>query len=155
MESVRQLLQDKPEGSTWTISPDATADEAMRLMTEENIGALPVLDDKGQLIGIVSERDFARKLFLMARPVTAIKVGELMSSPVVYVLPHQTRDECMALVTSKRTRHLPVLEDGRLIGMVSIGDLVRATISEQRFIIEQLEHYITDTRVQREGSHSA
>lgn len=154
METVKQLLQDKAVGSTWAVSPDATADEAMRLMTEKNIGALPVVEN-GQLVGIVSERDFARKLFLIARPVTAIKVSELMSSPVVYVLPHQTRDECMALVTSKRTRHLPVLENGRLIGMVSIGDLVRSALSEQQFIIEQLEHYITDSRAPRKGPPAA
>ena len=102
--------------------------------------------ERGQVVGIVSERDYARKLVLMARSSRDTLVSEIMSSPVMYVHPHQTSDECMALMTQNRLRHLPVMDDGRLIGLVSIGDLVKATIDEQQFIIEQLEHYISGQR---------
>jgi len=115
------------------------------LMAEKNIGALVVVE-QGQIVGLVSERDYARKLVLMARSPTDTLLGDIMSSPVLYVRPHQTSDECMALMTENRLRHLPVMDHGQLIGLVSIGDLVKATISEQQFIIEQLEHYITGQR---------
>ncbi len=144
METMQQLLEQKAGRETWSIAPDATVKDAMQWMADHNIGALPVLQ-ADKLVGIVSERDITRKIFILDRPARAIKVSEVMSSPVIYVLPHQTRDECMALMTNKRVRHLPVLDQGRLIGVISIGDLVRATIAEQQFIIEQLEHYITDT----------
>jgi CBS domain-containing protein len=127
------------------MAPSASAHEAVRLMAEKNIGALVVVEH-GQVAGLVSERDYARKLVLMARSPTDTLLGEIMSSPVMYVRPHQTSDECMALMTQNRMRHLPVMDGGQLIGLISIGDLVKATISEQQFIIEQLEHYITGQR---------
>ncbi len=144
METMRQLLEQKADQAIWSIAPNATVQDAMQRMADHNIGALPVVQ-ADKLVGIVSERDIARKIFLFDRSARAIKVSEVMSSPVIYVLPHQTRDECMALVTNKRVRHLPVLDEGRLLGVISIGDLVRAVMAEQQFIIEQLEHYITDT----------
>jgi CBS domain-containing protein len=144
METIQQLLEHKADQQVWSIEPEVSVQDAMRRMADHNIGALPVLQGD-KLVGMISERDIARKLFIIDRPAHAVRVSEVMSSPVIYVLPHQTRDDCMALVTNKRVRHLPVLDQGKLLGVISIGDLVRATIAEQQFIIEQLEHYITDT----------
>ncbi|WP_333840247.1 CBS domain-containing protein [Pelomicrobium sp.] len=140
MKTVRQLLEVKGH-QVLTISPDATAREAMKRMAEHNVGALIVVEN-GKPIGIVSERDFARKMFLLEKPPRDILVKDVMSAPVIYVRPDQTNEECMALMTDKRVRHLPVMEGDRLIGVISIGDLVKDTISEQQFIIRQLENYI-------------
>jgi CBS domain-containing protein len=127
------------------MEPSASAHEAVRLMAQKNIGALVVVEH-GQVVGLVSERDYARKLVLMGRSSTDTLLGDIMSSPVMYVRPQQSSDECMALMTQNRLRHLPVMDDGQLVGLISIGDLVKATISEQQFIIEQLEHYISGQR---------
>ena len=145
MNTVAQILGSKPDRAVYTMEPSASAHEAVRLMAEKNIGALVVVEH-GQIVGLVSERDYARKLVLMARSPRDTPLGEIMSSPVMYVRPDQTSDECMALMTQNRVRHLPVMDGGQLIGLISIGDLVKATISEQQFIIEQLEHYITGQR---------
>jgi CBS domain-containing protein len=145
MNTVAQILGSKPDQAVYTMGPSASAHEAVRLMAEKNIGALVVVEH-GKIVGLVSERDFARKLVLMARSPMDTLLGDIMSSPVMYVRPHQTSDECMALMTQNRMRHLPVMDGGQLIGLISIGDLVKATISEQQFIIEQLEHYITGQR---------
>jgi CBS domain-containing protein len=145
MNTVAQILGTKPDQTVYTMEPNASAHEAVRLMAEKNIGALVVVEH-GQVVGLVSERDYARKLVLMARSPRDTLLGDIMSSPVMYVRPHQTSDECMALMTQNRLRHLPVMDDGQLMGLISIGDLVKATISEQQFIIEQLEHYITGQR---------
>jgi len=140
MKTVRQLLQGK--GSTvLSIAPGATAYDAMKLMAEKNVGALLVLAD-GNLCGIISERDFARRMFMQNKAPKDILIAELMTTDVFYVRPDMTSDQCMALMTDKRVRHLPVVEGDKVVGVVSIGDLVKDTISEQRFIIEQLEHYI-------------
>lgn len=140
MKTVRQLLQGK--GSTvLSIGPGATAYDAMKLMAEKNVGALLVLAD-GKLCGIISERDFARRMFMQNKAPKDILIAELMTTDVFYVRPDMTSDQCMALMTDKRVRHLPVVEGDKVVGVVSIGDLVKDTISEQRFIIEQLEHYI-------------
>ena len=140
MKTVRQLLQGK--GTTvLSVAPDATAYDAMKLMAEKNVGALLVLAG-GKLNGIVSERDFARRMFMQNKAPKDIPVSELMTKDVVYVRPDMTSDQCMALMTDKRVRHLPVVDGDRVMGVLSIGDLVKDTISEQRFIIEQLEHYI-------------
>jgi len=140
MKTVRQLLQSKGNQVS-TIAPNATAYDAMKLMAEKNIGALPVFDGK-DLVGIVSERDIARKIYLLEQPARQIRVSDIMTKVLICVGPDHTNEECMALITDKRIRHLPVLEDGRVVGIISIGDLVKDTISEQQFIIEQLEHYI-------------
>lgn len=145
MNTVAQILGSKPDQTVYTMEPSTSAHEAVRLMAEKNIGAL-VLVEHGMIVGLVSERDYARKLVLMARSPTDTPLRDIMSSPVMYVGPHQTSDECMALMTENRLRHLPVMDHGQLIGLISIGDLVKATISEQQFIIEQLEHYISGQR---------
>jgi CBS domain-containing protein len=116
--------------------------DAVKLMAEKNIGALLVLDGQ-RIAGIVTERDYARKIVLLGRSSRETPVGDVMSSPVMYVRPDQTNEECMALMTDNRVRHLPVVDQGRLVGLISIGDLVKDIIFEQKFIIEQLEHYIT------------
>jgi CBS domain-containing protein len=145
MKTAAQILRSKPDQTVHTMGPTASVYEAVRLMADKNIGALVVVQGD-EVVGIVSERDYARKIVLMARSSKDTLLGEIMSSPVMYVHPDQTSDECMALMTENRLRHLPVMDGGRLIGLVSIGDLVKATISEQQFIIEQLEHYISGQR---------
>lgn len=145
MKTVAQILGTKPDLAVHTVAPSVTAHEAVRLMIDKNIGALVVVE-RGQVVGIVSERDYTRRLVPMARSPMETLLGEIMSSPVMYVHPQQTSDECMALMTENRLRHLPVMDAGRLVGLISIGDLVKATIAEQQFIIEQLEHYITGQR---------
>jgi CBS domain-containing protein len=145
MNTVAQILESKPDHTVYTMAPGTSAHEAVRLMAEKNIGALVVVEG-GQVVGLVSERDYARKLVLRARSPKDTVLGDIMSSPVMYVRPNQTSDECMALMTEHRLRHLPVMEGGQLVGLISIGDLVKATIAEQQFIIEQLEHYITGHR---------
>jgi CBS domain-containing protein len=111
-------------------------------MAEKNIGALLVMDGE-RIAGIVTERDYARKTVLLGRSPKDTPVHDIMASPVLCVSPGQTNEECMALMTTSRLRHLPVVEHGRLLGLISIGDLVKDIISEQQFIIQQLEHYIT------------
>ena len=145
MNTVAQILGSKPDQAVYTMEPTASAHEAVRLMADKNIGALVVVE-RGQVVGIVSERDYTRKLVLMERSPKDTLLGDIMSSPVMYVHLHHTSDECMALMTENRLRHLPVMDGGQLIGLISIGDLVKATISEQQFIIEQLEHYISGQR---------
>ena len=141
MTTVAEVLKSKSDLAVQTIAPDATVFEAVSLMAQKNIGALLVVE-QGQVVGIVSERDYARKVALMARSSRDTPLRDIMSSPVMFVHPHQTSDECMALMTENRLRHLPVMREGKLIGLISIGDLVKNIISEQKFIIEQLEHYI-------------
>ena len=140
MKTVKQLLQGKATG-VHTIGPDDPVIEALRRMAEREIGALPVVAD-GKLAGILSERDYARKVVLQGKSSRDTPVREIMTSRVVCVGPQRTVDECMALMTEKRIRHLPVIEHGELIGLLSIGDLVKETISEQQFVIAQLESYI-------------
>ena len=145
MNTVAQILGSKPDRAVYTMEPTTSAHEAVRLMADKNIGALVVVE-RDKVVGIVSERDYARKVVLMARSSKDTPLSDIMSSPVLYVHPGQTSEECMALMTENRLRHLPVMDGGRLIGLISIGDLVKATISEQQFIIEQLEHYISGQR---------
>lgn len=140
MKTVRQLLQSKG-GAVYSVSPDARVFEALKLMAEKEIGALLVLDG-GTLAGIMSERDYARKVILHGKSSHDIPVRDIMTSSLVTVSPSQTVDQCMALMTSKRIRHLPVLEGGKLVGLVSIGDLVKEVIAEQELTIRQLESYI-------------
>ena len=140
MKTVRQLLAIKGN-EVISVAPDSNVFDALRLMAEREIGAVLVIDN-GRLVGIMSERDYARKVILKGKSSQDTKVREIMTERVMYARPEQTVHECMALMTEKRVRHLPVLDGDRLIGVVSIGDLVKETISEQEFIIRQLENYI-------------
>lgn len=140
MATVKQILEGKGY-QVWTVTADISVYEALRLMGEKEIGALAVLADD-ELIGLLSERDYARKVVLKGKTSRETLVGAIMSSPVHAVRPDQSVEECMALMTEKRVRHLPVLEHGKLIGMISQGDLVKFIIEDQRFIIGQLESYI-------------
>jgi CBS domain-containing protein len=142
MKSVVQVLKSKARPGVETVTPSASVFDAVKLMAEKNIGALLVLEEQ-RIVGIVTERDYARKIVLMGRSSKETPVRDVMSSPVMYVRPDQTNEECMALMTDNRLRHLPVVDQGRLLGLISIGDLVKDIISEQKFIIERLEHYIT------------
>ena len=119
--------------------------DALKLMADKNIGALLVMEGE-EVAGIITERDYARKIVLMSRSSKQTPVREIMTSAVMYVRPDQTSEECMVLMTENRLRHLPVIDDGRLLGIISIGDLVKDIIAEQRFTIEQLEHYISGER---------
>jgi CBS domain-containing protein len=141
MNTVKQIL-DQKGSSVFTIGPDATVYDAIAMMSDKQVGALAVMDGD-KLVGIISERDYACKGILQGRSSPDTMVREIMTSRVMVVSPERTTEECMALMTEKRFRHLPVMDDGKLVGMVSIGDTVKAIISEQRFTIEQLEHYIT------------
>ena len=141
MITVRQLLKNKP-ADLWSVSPETSVYEALELMAEKDIGAVLVLEG-GELAGIFTERDYARNVVLKGRLSKTTSVAELMTEVVCYVRPEQTIEDCMALMTDKRVRHLPVLEGERLVAIVSIGDVVKKTISEQEFTIQQLENYIT------------
>jgi len=141
MTTVARILQSKADKTVYTIAPAASVLDAVKLMAEENIGALPVVE-AGKIVGVISERDCARKIVLTGRSTKDTAVRDIMTSQVMYVRPDQTSEECMALMTENRIRHLPVIDQGRLSGLVSIGDLVKDVIAEQKFIIEQLEHYI-------------
>ena len=141
MTTVTQILKSKRDKTVHTIAPTASVLEAVRLMAEKNIGGLLVLEG-GNVVGVVTERDLARKAFAMAKSPQDTPVRDIMTTQVMYVSPDRTTEECLALMTENRFRHLPVLDKGRLVGLVSIGDLVKDVISEQKFIIEQLEHYI-------------
>jgi CBS domain-containing protein len=144
MKTVRQLLEGKGD-NVWSIHPDATVYEALTLMADKNIGAVLVIDERDNLVGILSERDYARKVILRGRLSRDTLVHEIMTERVVYVRPDQSIEDCMALMTDKRIRHLPVVDEGQVSGVISIGDVVKAIISEQEFVIEQLENYITGT----------
>jgi len=142
MKTLSQLLNEKGH-QIFHIHPDASVFEAIQQMADKGIGALLVLDDQHQLVGILSERDYARKVILKGRSSKETPVRDIMTREVICASPRQTVEEAMALMTEKRIRHLPVMDkDHRLLGIVSIGDLVKSIIEEQRFIIEQLEHYI-------------
>ena len=140
MKTARQLLANKPPGVV-SIDPDASVFDALQLMADRDVGAVVVLDQK-KLVGIFTERDYARKVILLGKSSKEISVREIMTHRVLCISPDQMTDECMAVMTEKRCRHLPVVEDKRVIGVLSIGDLVKEVISEQRETIIQLESYI-------------
>src|SRR5581483_1328441 len=140
MKTVRHLLESKGH-KLLSISPEATVFEALEKMAAPDVGALIVLEG-ARLVGIFSERDYARTIILHGKSSKDTKVAEIMTAKVVCLRPTQAVEECMGLMTDKRIRHLPVLQDGRVIGVVSIGDVVKEMLSQQKFIIEQLEHYI-------------
>lgn len=141
MKTVAQMLSSKSQPHVHTVAPDASMLEALRLMAKHNVGALPVADG-GRLLGIVSERDYARKGVLEGRSSIGTAVREVMSVPVVTVQPRQSIRECMSLMTDGHLRHLPVVEGERLLGLLSIGDLVKETLAEQDGLIQHLEQYI-------------
>jgi CBS domain-containing protein len=141
-QTVGQLLQTKGQ-VVWSVEPATTVYEALVLMAEKNIGAVIVLDDAGKVAGIFSERDYARKVVLKGRDSRSSKVGDLMTREVLCITPEESLENCLTLMTSKRARHLPVLSGGELIGLISIGDVVKMIIDDREFTIDQLQRYIT------------
>ena len=140
MTTLKMLLKDKGH-DVWSVHPDDTVLDAIKLLAEKDIGALIVIkDDKP--VGIFTERDYARNVYLKGKSSLDTAVRDVMVAPVICVKPDQTVDECMALMTAKRFRHLPIMDGDELVGMVSIGDLVKSVIAEQQFTIEQMEQYI-------------
>ena len=140
MTTVRQLLEEKGH-EVWSVHPDDTVLDAIRKMASEGVGAMVVIEDD-KPVGIVTERHYARNVFLKGKSSPKTPVHEIMATRFVCAQLEQTVEECMAVMTEKRVRHLPVLDEDRLVGIVSIGDLVKSVIADQRFIIEQLEHYV-------------
>ncbi len=140
MITIRHLLDTKGY-DVWSIRPDATVYEAIELLAEKNIGAVLVMDGE-KLEGILSERDYARRLILKGRTSQDTEVRVVMTSDVITMSPDQTLEQCMAVMTKKHVRHIPIIEDNKVIGVISIGDAVNATIANQEFLIEQLEKYI-------------
>lgn len=136
MMRVHDLLSSKPHGH-WSIAPGAMVIEALRLMAEKNVGALMVMKD-GRLVGMLSERDYARKVALMGRTPVETPVSDIMASPVITVTLDQTLEDCMTIMTEKRMRHLPVVDKERVVGLLSIGDLVKTVIQEQQETIQRL-----------------
>jgi CBS domain-containing protein len=139
--SVKQILSEKGH-EVWSTSPNTTVFDALKFMSEKSIGALVVLDNQ-EVVGVFSERDYARKVTLEGKSSKNLPVKEIMTRRVVCVKPEYTTEDCMALMTDKHIRHLPVVEDDELVGIISIGDVVKAIISQQELVIEQLENYIT------------
>ncbi|MDB5823800.1 MAG: hypothetical protein JWR21_2504 [Herminiimonas sp.] len=145
MNTVAHILRSKSNQAVHSIPPTASVLDAIKLMAEKSIGALLVMEGD-QVVGIVTERDYARKVILLGRASNETPVRDIMSSPVMYVGLEQSNEECMALITKNRLRHLPVIDTGKVIGIISIGDLVKDIISDQQFVIQQLEHYIRGER---------
>ena len=141
MATVKQLLESK-DNNVWSISPETTVFDGLQFMAEKNIGALLVTRDE-KLIGIFSERDYARKVILKGKASKDTAIGDLMTKEVVYTTPEDSLDECMALMTAKHIRHLPILNNGKLIGLLTLGDLVKQIMSNQEFKIQELEKYIS------------
>lgn len=140
METISQLLEEKGY-QVWTIHPDANVFQALGLMAEKGIGSLVVMEND-RIVGLITEHDYARKIILKGRSSQDTHVRDIMATNVLYIQGRQTVHEAMAVMTDKRIRHLPVMEANKLVGIISLGDLVKAIIAEQQFIIEQLEHYI-------------
>jgi len=141
MITVGELLDKKGHG-LWSVTPEDSVFDAIKLMDEKGIGAVAVLKE-GALVGMLSERDYARKVILKGRSSADTRVKDIMSTQVYYTFPSQTVDDCMIVMSERRIRHLPVLKGDEVVGMVAIGDLVKDIIAEQKFMIEQLEHYIS------------
>ena len=139
MTTVRQMLRNKTD--VHAVKPDDTVYDALMLMADRNIGSVLVMEG-GELRGILTERDYARKGILQGRASKDTKVGEIMTPRIICVAPGVTADECMVLMTDQRVRHLPVMEGGRVVGVISIGDVVRAILEEQRSTIDALQSYI-------------
>lgn len=146
MTAVADILKAKGDTLVHTIGPDDSVFDALQRMADKGIGALLVMEGD-TIAGIVTERDYARKIALKGRTSALTQVRDVMTTSVMFVRPTHTSEECMALMTDNRLRHLPVVKDDRLVGLISIGDLVKDIISEQKFVIEQLEHYISGQRI--------
>ena len=144
MKTVREILINKGN-QIWTVLPDTTVYKALIIMADKSIGALLVVDKLGNPVGVLSERDYARKVILVGKSSKETMVKEIMSSRVIYITPERSPEECMALMINKRIRHLPVLDNGKLAGFISIGDVVKAVLDEKEFMIDQLVQYIKDT----------
>lgn len=143
MATVRDMLRTKGF-DIWSVAPDATVYDALKLMADKNIGAV-LVREADRVVGILSERDYTRKVTLQGKTAAETRAREIMTERVMCVRPEDTAEQCMALMTEKRVRHLPVVEGDRLIGLISIGDVVKATIEQQEFIISQLEDYVRGT----------
>ena len=141
MATVAEILKSKADPAVYAAAPSDTVYSALRLMADKGIGAL-LVKEGDTIVGIFTERDYARKVALLGRTSDQTRVRDVMTDAVLFVEPSQTTDACMQLMTSKRLRHLPVMDGGQLVGLISIGDLVKQIISEQQFTIAQLEHYI-------------
>ncbi len=141
MQFAKQLIELKG-GNLITIDPDSSVFDAIKIMADNYIGALPVMEDD-KLVGIITERDYARNVILKGKSSKVTPIKDIMTSNVLCAKLNHSLEECMALMTDKRVRHLPVIDNGKVIGIISIGDLVKSIISEQKFMIEQLEHYIS------------
>ncbi|WP_029524363.1 CBS domain-containing protein [Polaromonas glacialis] len=146
MTAVADILKAKGDAIVHSIRPDDSVFDALQRMADKGIGALLVMEGE-RIVGIVTERDYARKIALKGRTSALTQVRDVMTTSVMFVKPSQTSEECMALMTDNRLRHLPVVKDDKLVGLISIGDLVKDIISEQKFVIEQLEHYISGQRI--------
>ena len=145
MMTIQQLLDEKGH-EVFSVGTNDTVYDALRKMAEKDVGSMVVMDGEN-LVGIITERDYARKVFLKGRASPTTRVREIMETKVFYAQPDQPVEDCMAIMTDKRIRHLPVMEGAKLIGVISIGDLVKNIISHQKFLIDQLEHFIS-------GQHS-
>ena len=141
MSTIAKLL-DVKNNNIWTVSPEDSVFDAIKMMNERSVGALPVMDEDN-LVGIISERDYTRKVILEGKTSKGTRVKEIMSSKVFHTFPEQKIEECMAVMTEHHIRHLPVITNGKLSGMISVGDVVKYVISDQKFKIEQLEHTIS------------
>jgi CBS domain-containing protein len=141
MITVGQLLEKKGH-ELWSVSPDESVYDSIKLMDEKHVGALTVMQND-ELIGIISERDYARQVILKNRTSKETKVKEIMTRHVYYTYPNQTIDECLVIINQRRIRHLPVLDDNKMTGMISVGDVVKEIIKEQRYTIEQLENHLS------------
>jgi CBS domain-containing protein len=148
-KTVAAILRSKGY-NIYSVIPDATVFEALKIMADNGVGALLVREGE-KLVGILSERDYARKVILLGKSSREAKVKEIMSDKVLYVQPYRTAEECMALMITKRIRHLPVIDEEKLIGVISIGDIVKAVIDEKEFVIEQLEEYISGRKITAEA----
>ena len=144
MITVSQVLKDKGYSDVWSITPAASTYEALKLMSDKNVGALLVIE-AGKPVGIISERDYARKVILKGKSALDTPVSEIMTEEVISVDPEQSMEACMALMTEKRVRHLPVLANDQLIGLISIGDVVKEIIADQKSFIQSLQDYIEGT----------
>jgi CBS domain-containing protein len=143
MKTIRLILKQKGK-DIWSVNPTTKVFEALQIMAEKDVGALPVLEAK-KLVGIFSERDYARKVILKGKASQNTPVSEIMSTHLIIITPNQTNEQALALMTEKHVRHLPVFEDGNLIGFISIGDLVKSIIHEQKQVIDKLEQHIMET----------